>query len=107
MSALATPVPSVSASFLATARRHHSQGNIRQAAESYRHVLDLDPHSQPALLGLSLIARQSRQLRPALRMAQAAITAEPANAIAWANYGDLLAAIRQTIPAEVAYRRAI
>lgn len=92
---------------LATARSHHAQNRLLQAAEAYREALATDPQSQPALLGLSLIARQSNQLAPALRMAQAALAAGPGIALAWANYGDLLLAARGLPQAQSAYRRAL
>jgi tetratricopeptide (TPR) repeat protein len=93
--------------FLETARTHHAQNRLLEAANAYRQTLESDPQSQAALLGLSLIARQSNQLQPALRMAQAALAAGPQNALAWANYGDLLLAARDLPNAQSAYRRAL
>jgi tetratricopeptide (TPR) repeat protein len=84
---------------LEEARRHHAQGHLLQAAESYRQTLQSDPSSPQALLGLSLIARQSNQLEPALRMAEAAL--------AWANFGDVLNALHQIQPAKAAFRQAL
>jgi tetratricopeptide (TPR) repeat protein len=80
-------VPATSSS-LETAQAQHAQGNLLGAAESYCLILQSNPNSQQALLGLSLIARQSNQLQPALRMAEAALAANPASALAWANLGD-------------------
>jgi len=93
--------------FLETARRHHAQNHLLEAAQSYRQTLDTNPQSQSALLGLSLIARQSNQLSAALRMAQAALAAGPNHALAWANYGDLLLAAHNPPAAQSAYRRAL
>ena len=92
---------------LETARRHHARNDLLQAAKAYRHTLQADPHSQSALLGLSLIARQSNQLQPAFHMAQAALAAGPRSALAWSNYGDLLAATGQNPQAQQAFQRAI
>jgi len=92
---------------LETARARHAQNQLLQAAHAYRQTLEIDPQSQPALLGLSLIARQSNQLQPALRMAQAALAAGPQSALAWANYGDLLLAAQGLSQAQSAYRRAL
>jgi len=92
---------------LEEARHHHVLGNLLGAAEAYRLALDSDPQSQIALLGLSLIARQSNQLQPALRMAQAALFAGRDSALAWANYGDVRSTLGQTTEAEAAFRRAI
>ena len=93
--------------FLATARIHHAQNHLLEAANAYRQTLETNPQSQPALLGLSLIARQSNQLVPALRMAQAALAADPNHAVAWANYGDLLLAAHNPPEAQAAYGRAL
>jgi tetratricopeptide (TPR) repeat protein len=94
-------------STLDRARRNHAQGNLLQAAESYRQALQSDPHSPQALLGLSLIARQSNQIEPALHMAEAALAAAPQSALAWANLGDVLNALHQTAPAKAALKQAL
>lgn len=77
---------------LEAARQAHGRGDLRGAAEGYRRVLFAAPRQPAALLGLSLIARQSSQFEPALRMAQAALAASPRSAIAWSNLGDILLA---------------
>ena len=94
-------------SSLDQARQNHAQGNLLQAAESYRQALQSDPHSPQALLGLSLIARQSNQLQPALRMAEAALAAAPQSALAWANLGDALNALHQIPSAKAALKQAL
>ena len=98
-------------SALEAARQHHSHGHLLQAAQAYRHALLGDPRSQPALLGLSLIARQSNQQQAALKMAVAALAAGHASAFAWANYGDTLLANSQSpavvAQAQAAFRHAI
>jgi len=96
-----TPTP------LESARHLHVLGDLLQAAQAYRETLQSHPHSQAALLGLSLIARQSNQLQPALNMAQAALAASPSNALAWANLGDILTALHQTQQAEPIFRYAL
>jgi len=92
---------------LETARQHHARNDLLHAAEAYRQTLQSDPRSQAALLGLSLIARQSNQLQPAFRMAQAALAAGPGSALAWSNYGDMLMALHQIPQAQSAFRRAL
>jgi len=94
-------------STLDRARQNHAQGNLLQAAESYRQTLQSDPHSPQALLGLSLIARQSNQLEPALRMAEAALAAAPQSALSWANLGDALNALHQPSSAKAAFHQAL
>ena len=95
------------ASPLEEARHHHAQGRLLQAAESYRQTLQSDPISHQALLGLSLIARQSNQLEPALHMAEAALAAAPTSALSWANLGDALNALHQPSSAKAAFRQAL
>ena len=96
---------------LQQARHYHARGNLLQAAESYRQTMQCSPSSPEALLGLSLIARQSGQLKAALHMAIAALAASPVAgqnaALAWANYGDILISLHHTRHAETAFRRAI
>jgi tetratricopeptide (TPR) repeat protein len=85
--------------------------HLLPAAQAYRRTLLTDPQNPAALLGLSLIARQSGQLQPALHMAQAALAAqqdsEHGSALAWANFGDIVLALGQIEPAETAFRRAL
>ncbi|WP_263355783.1 tetratricopeptide repeat protein [Acidicapsa ligni] len=92
---------------LVKAQVHHVQGDLLKAAESYRQILTIDSQNQPALLGLSLIARQSGQLQPALRLAQAALIIDPASAIAWTHIGHTLFALRRLSRAEAAFRHAL
>jgi tetratricopeptide (TPR) repeat protein len=105
--AVLTPTPSS----LESARHHHAQGQLLQAAQAYRQTLQSDPQSQSAFLGLSLIARQSNQLQPALHMAQAALAAKSesptSSALAWSNLGDILTALRHLPQAESIFRHAL
>jgi tetratricopeptide (TPR) repeat protein len=102
---LAPPAP------LETARAHHARNELLPAAQAYRETLQSHPRSPEALLGLSLIARQSNQLQPALNMAQAALAAAPGSALAWANYGDCLLAVNPQSAgaqqAQAVFRRAL
>lgn len=93
---------------LEQARQHHAAGNLLLAAGAYSQTLQTNPGSQPALLALSLIARQSGQLQPALTMAQAAVRCPGDDtALAWSNYGDLLNYLKQSDSAESAFQQAI
>ncbi|HTJ29608.1 MAG TPA: tetratricopeptide repeat protein, partial [Acidobacteriaceae bacterium] len=83
---------------LVAARAAHGRGDLREAAEQYRRVLFVSPAHAAALLGLSLIARQSSQFEPALHMAQAAVAASPLSALAWSNLGDILLAGLLSLP---------
>jgi tetratricopeptide (TPR) repeat protein len=106
----ATLIPNATPSepALEQARRHHRQGHLLAAAESYRCALQHDPKSLPALLGLSLIARQSGQLLLALRMAKVALAAsDGTSALAWANCGEILLSLQRASHAIHAFRRAL
>jgi tetratricopeptide (TPR) repeat protein len=96
---------------LVHARELHAQGNLRQAAEAYRRSLFAIPANPPAnpaaLLGLSLIARQTAQPLPALHMAQAALAANPRSALTWSAFGDALLALGHHAPAQSAFTRAL
>jgi tetratricopeptide (TPR) repeat protein len=100
---------------LVHARELHAQGNLRQAAEAYRQALlavpfavpDNPPANPAALLGLSLIARQTAQPLPALHMAQAALAANPRSALTWSAFGDALLALGHHAPAQSAFTRAL
>ena len=118
---MATPSPAPSTGAqqahlaLVHARELHAQGNLRQAAEAYRQALFAVPfavHANPianpgALLGLSLIARQTAQPLPALHMAQAALAANPRSALTWSTFGDALFALGHHSPAQCAFTRAL
>jgi tetratricopeptide (TPR) repeat protein len=87
--------PTPVSELLAKAREAHTRGHLREAAEAYRTVLFAAPAHPAALLGLSLIARQTSQPQAALRMAHAAVAAGSRSAPAWSNLGDILLACVQ------------
>ena len=89
------------------ARQHHAQGKLLAAAQAYRQTLEQSPRDHQSLLGLSLIARQTQQLEPALRMAEAAVAAHPRSPLAWANLGDCLTALGAAAPAKAAFEHAV
>jgi len=92
---------------LREARRHHLAGHLLQAAECYRQALAAEPNCTPALLGLSLIARHSGQLLPALHMAQAAVSGAPHSALAHCALAHGYQALRALTQAEAHFREAI
>lgn len=118
----ATVLSPLSESPLAAAFALLGRGDLRGAAEAYRGVLGLDltgleteaplpaqsaAERQAALLGLSLVARQSGQCVAALRLAQAALEANATAPAAWANYASLLQANGQNAAAQTAFLRAL
>ncbi len=101
--ALLTPIPTT----LETARLQHAQNHLLQAAQAYSETLLTDPQNHTALLGLSLLARQSGQPQAALSMAQAALAAQQNSPLAWANCGDILLALSEPALAQSSYRHAL
>ena len=93
-------MPATQASTIAEAHSLHSSGHLLAAAELYRMALATEPANQQALLGLSLIARQSGLPLPALRMAQAAVDANPTSALAHTTLAHAYQAIRDLDAAE-------
>ena len=89
------------------ARHLHAHGQLLAAAQAYRQTLEQSPRDHQSLLGLSLIARQTQQLEPALRMAEAAVATHPHSALAWANLGDCLTVLGATAPAKAAFEHAL
>ena len=92
------------------ARRDHAAGRLAEAAEGYGRALKLEGRSAMALLGLSLVARQSGQKEAALRMAEAALGGARdggAAALALAHVGHCLAGLGKWTEAEEAFRRVL
>jgi len=95
---------------LEKARRDHAANRLAQAAEGYGRALGVDGRAEVALLGLSLVARQSGQREAALRMAGAALgsATNPAGAaLALAHVGHCLAGLGRLGEAEGAFRRIL
>ena len=103
--------PLVPSNPLAEARSFHAQNQLLAAAEAYRLALQSDPDSQTALLGLSLLARQTRQFEPALHMAQAALaSSKPQSssaALAFTHVGHCLFSLRRMPEAQTAFEQAL
>ena len=78
-----------------------------QAALTYQRILAVHPSHAPALLGMSLIALADGQNEPAIRMASAAIAAQPSASAPWIALGQALKANGQPVDAEQAYHQAL
>ncbi len=100
-------MPVVATSPLAEARSLHAVGQLLEAAEHYRATLAAEPGNLPALLGLSLIARQTGQALPALRMGLAAVEADPQSALAHTTVAHAYVAMQERGEAERHLREAL
>ncbi len=100
--------------------RFHRQGDLRQAADIYYHVLELHTDQADALhlLGLisyqsdalhllGLISYQSSDADAALRLVGRAITSDPDNSVFHISRGDILQALGRLPGAVEAYRQGL
>ena len=76
---------------LIKARGCYETGDLRQAEECYRRVLEADPHHGEALHRLGLMAMQEGKPAVAADYLQRAATASPADAVVQNHLGVALA----------------
>ncbi len=87
--------------------RFHREGDLRQAADVYYHVLEMHSDQADALHLLGLISYQSGESDAALRLVGRAITSDPYNAVFHISRGDILQAIGRLPVAVEAYRQGL
>ena len=85
----------------------HRTGNLRQAEQSYRRVLEIDPHNARSLHHLGLIAHQAGQVRAAADLIRRAVKADPRDAACWNNLGNMCRELGEYREAIEAYRTAV
>lgn len=79
---LYAPLKTLTAATLQTARRHAVSGELMQAEQCYRQVLECEPHNVEALYRLALMLHQGRQLADdALPLIDVAISVQPGNPV--------------------------
>lgn len=78
-----------------------------QAALAYQRILATNPTHTPALIGMSLLALAGGQTEHAIRMASAALTANPRIASGWIALGQALKATGRFADAEQLYHQAL
>jgi len=85
------------------------ESNTRRlkAALAYQRILATNPSHVQSLIGMSLLALAGGQADHAIRMARAALAAEPGNAAGWMALGQALKAKGRLHDAENAYYQAI
>jgi len=67
----------------------HQAGKLREAEQVYRDILSRNPNDSDALHLLGVIATQSHQLAPALRLIESAIRIRPDVAFYHNNLGNI------------------
>ena len=87
--------------------RSHREGDLRQAANIYYHVLELHSDQADALHLLGLISYQSGETDAALRLVSLAIASDPKNKIFHISRGDILQALGRLPGAVDAYREGL
>lgn len=92
---------------LRTAIRFHQEGDIEQAEQCYREVLEREPNQALALHSLGLIAYDQGEYEDAEEFVHQAISADPDSAIQYNTIGVIYDALQQADKAIHAYQEAI
>ncbi len=92
---------------LADAVRHHQAGNLPQAEQLYRHVLQADPNNADAWHLLGVAAHHAGRHGQAVEHIRRALALDSAQAIFHSNLGLALAALGRLDEALAAYREAL
>lgn len=91
---------------LDAAQLYHRAGNLPQAEEMYREILEEDPRNPEAYHFMGLIALQGGQPQVGKEFIQLAISLDGENAKYQANLGAIHYSLQEFEEAEAAYRRA-
>jgi tetratricopeptide (TPR) repeat protein len=89
------------------ARRHHQAGDLRQAEQIYRQILQVDPHHEDALQLLGLLSLQAGDSGAAIHYLSQAIQLRPDWAEVGANLGVALATQGRLDEAVASFRQAL
>ena len=92
---------------LTQALQHHQAGNLAQAEQIYRQVLQADPNNADALHLLGLLAHQHGQQQTALGYLRQAVALNPLDAGFQNNLGLVYQALGDLPAAEKCWREAI
>jgi predicted O-linked N-acetylglucosamine transferase (SPINDLY family) len=92
---------------LAMALQHHQAGNLRQAEDTYRQILQADPHNADAWHLLGLAAHQTGRNEEAVDLIRRAIVLDQVQAIFHSNLGLAYAALGKVQEEMACYREAL
>src|SRR5207249_3398733 len=96
-----------SRNWIELAAKHEAAGKLEQAAEAYRHALELDQRNPAIATKLGLILGTLNRFEEAERCLCKAVAADPAHAEAHGHLGVVLARLGRHQEAVEHYRRAI
>lgn len=102
-----TTAPPSLADLLEQALLHHRKGELREAGKLYERVLKKAPQHFDALHLLGLVNAQQGRMGEASRLMSAALKINANAPDAWANFANVLRALRQGEQALVAIERAL
>lgn len=108
----AAPRPSASQAdvqemFQRAVQLEEDQATVRQAADLYRHILDLRPNFAAAAINLGTIHYNLREYAVAEQLYRRATEADPEYALAFFDLGNVLDELKRLSEAISAYQRAI
>ena len=86
---------------------HYEAGRLKEAEESYRGMLQIDPGYVPALLRLGLVCNTARRFDEAAAHLRRAVEREPANPYAHEGLAEALYGLHQNDEAILAADRAL
>jgi len=98
-----TPIPEM----LALALRHHQAGNLQQAEQLYRRILQADPNHAESHHSLGVLALQRANYNLAITTIRQAISLNPGAATYYCNLGVAYQAVGQAEQAAASYQQAI
>ncbi|MGI9304928.1 MAG: tetratricopeptide repeat protein [Gammaproteobacteria bacterium] len=90
-----------------TATAQHKSGELQQAEQIYRRILEIDPGHHDTLHYLGLLLRQINQVDAAIDLLARAVRADPNDPMCQSNLGNLLREQGKLPQAVAAYRKAV
>jgi tetratricopeptide (TPR) repeat protein len=101
------PPISILDGMLASAIKHHRQGQLPEAERIYRRILSIDPRHADGLHMLGTLAHQVGRQDIAVQLIRAAISVQPGQAAYYSNLGTILQAQGLLAEATIAYQDAL
>lgn len=90
----------------AFALSQHQQGNLKQAEQTYRQILQAAPNQNDAMFHLSMLLAQTGRRYEAIQQYRTLLKRDPGHADAWNNLGNLLQATGKAEEAGSAFDQA-
>jgi tetratricopeptide (TPR) repeat protein len=93
--------------FYTAGDEHFKSGRLKEAEESYQHMLQIDPEYVPALLRLGLVCNDTRRFEEAAQHLRRAATRQPENTYAHEELAEALYGLNSFEEAAAAADRAL